>query len=176
MVAVITGGSGSGKSAYAEDLACSLAKGPLFYIATMMPFDTECEKKIKRHQELRKEKSFITKECYVNIGSLSFSKEDTVLLECMSNLAANELYAESGAKNQAYACITEGIRALSECCGNLVVVTNEVFSDGCSYEEETRNYIRLLGNVNQYMAGIADEVTEVVYGIPLMHKKRGERK
>ncbi|MBE5961382.1 MAG: bifunctional adenosylcobinamide kinase/adenosylcobinamide-phosphate guanylyltransferase [Lachnospiraceae bacterium] len=174
MVAVVTGGSGSGKSEYAENLACSLAKGPLFYIATMMPFDGECEKKIKRHRDLRKEKNFITKECYVNMKSLSFTKEDTVLLECMSNLAANEMYADDGAKEKAYEAITEGIKALSESCGNLIVVTNEVFSDGCDYGEEMDAYIRLLGTVNQYMAGIADEVTEVVYGIPIRHKKKEE--
>ena len=44
MLAVITGGSGSGKSEYAESVATSLAKRdglPLYYIATMRPFGAE---------------------------------------------------------------------------------------------------------------------------------------
>ena len=35
MMAVVTGGSGSGKSAFAEDKILSLGQGKRFYIATM---------------------------------------------------------------------------------------------------------------------------------------------
>ena len=54
---------------------------------------------------------------------------------------------------------------------NLVLVTNEIFSDGYRYEEETMEYQRILGNINVRLAEMADCVTEVVYGIPVRIKK-----
>ena len=35
------------------------------------------------------------------------------------------------------------------------------------YSEETKIYQRVLGEVNQSLAGLAEKVTEVVYGIPV---------
>ena len=42
MLALIFGGSGSGKSAYAEDLAVRLSTAPRYYLATMVDCDGEC--------------------------------------------------------------------------------------------------------------------------------------
>ena len=103
---------------------------PLFYIATMYPYGEETEKKIERHRMLRKGKGFETLEWYTGLklhleeGSLQGSD---VLLECMSNLVANEMYMESGAGCHADQAILEGIRELNQQCSNLVIVTNEVF-------------------------------------------------
>ena len=43
MMEVVTGGSGSGKSAYAEQKICGLQQGTgrLYYIATMYPYGSE---------------------------------------------------------------------------------------------------------------------------------------
>ena len=49
-------------------------------------------------------------------------------------------------------------------------MTNEIFSDGMDYDEETRRYQKYLGEINVRMASMADLVTEVVYSIPLIHK------
>ena len=49
MLTVVTGGSGSGKSAYAEDLLLSYGLGERIYIATMFPFDEESHRRIARH-------------------------------------------------------------------------------------------------------------------------------
>lgn len=49
----------------------------------------------------------------------------------------------------------------------LVIVTNEVQGDQMEYSEETKIYQRVLGEVNQSLAGLAEKVTEVVYGIPV---------
>ena len=53
---------------------------------------------------------------------------------------------------------------------NLCVVTNEVFSDGKQYDADTMRYLSYLGKINCEMAKMADEVYEVVYGIPLQRK------
>ena len=49
----------------------------------------------------------------------------------------------------------------------LVIVTNEGQGDQMEYSEETKIYQRVLGEVNQSLAGLAEKVTEVVYGIPV---------
>ena len=94
MLIVVTGGSGSGKSQYAEDQVVQLSRemsgdAKLYYIATMYPFDEESHKRIARHRDMRREKNFETVEQYTNLKELEFPKESIVLLECMSNLTAN---------------------------------------------------------------------------------------
>ena len=77
----------------------------------------------------------------------------------------------------AFRRIQKGILHLREQCGLLVVVTDAVFSDGTLYPPETEAYIRLLGRLNAWTAGLADQVTEVVCGIPLQLKagRAGQR-
>ncbi len=64
MMVVVTGGSGSGKSAFAEDTILSFGEKSRFYIATMYPFDEESHKRIARHRAMRAKKNFETVECY----------------------------------------------------------------------------------------------------------------
>lgn len=46
MIALVIGGSGSGKSAYAEQMAVNAAgNGSLYYVATMQVYDEEGKKK-----------------------------------------------------------------------------------------------------------------------------------
>ena len=95
-----------------------------------------------------------------------------VLLECLSNLVANEMFrggqiipADTVVQN-----IVAGIRRLMACTVCLVIVSNSVFSDGITYDEGTEAYIRALGRINQEISGMADRVTEVVAGIPVRLK------
>ena len=67
-------------------------------------------------------------------------------------------------------CRCVGICRMAEQAKHLFVVTNEVFSDGISYDRETRRYLDYLGEVNRQTAAEADRVTEVVYGIPVTVK------
>ena len=170
MMILVTGGSGSGKSAYAEDRVLSLGDGRRIYIATMYPFDLESKRRIDRHRRMRAGKGFETVERYTNLKELVLPKDSTVLLECMSNLAANEMFNEDGAKENTVDEIMEGIRLLKDHVKNLVVVTNEIFSEVSSYEGETGMYRIYLGEINRRMAEMADEVYEVVYGIPVLVK------
>ena len=103
-----------------------------------------------------------------------------MLLECVSNLAANEMFGgetlpDCGQERAVTAgeAVVDGIRSLARQAAELVVVTNEVGLDGISYEVETMEYIRLMGRVNQRLAKLADRVVEVVYGIPVVLKENG---
>lgn len=170
MFHLITGGSGSGKSAYAEQCILDFQGPNRIYIATMYPFDEESHRRIHRHREMRKEKQFSTVECYIGIRNLELPADGDVLLECMSNLTANEMYQEQGAGEDTPEEILAGIEAIRKQVRNLVVVTNEVFSDGITYDPDTMRYLSYLGKINQKMGEMADRVTEVVYGIPVLMK------
>lgn len=170
MLTLVTGGSGSGKSEFAEDLCVSYKSENLIYIATMYPYDDESLKKVERHKKMRENKNFKTIECFKNLKDIQVPKESTILLDCMSNLTANEMYIEGGAGELTVQSIVEGIKQIRNKSENLVIVTNEVFSDGIQYDEETMRYIKYLGKINKEIGRAADNVIEVVYSIPVYHK------
>ena len=169
---VVTGGSGSGKSAFAEDKIVSFGPAKRIYIATMHPYDEESHKRVARHQKMRAGKGFETVECYTGLKNLDFPENAVVLLECMSNLVANEMFQEDGAHENTVEVVIEGVRHLREQAGNLVIVTNEIFSEAASYQGETELYQEYLGKINQFLGTLADQVVEVVYGIPVYHKNK----
>jgi adenosylcobinamide kinase/adenosylcobinamide-phosphate guanylyltransferase len=173
MFALITGGSGSGKSEYAENLAVRLAAGkrPLSYIATMIPYGQEGKKRVERHRRLRAGKGFEAIECYTKLKDLALPGGHVALLECLSNLTANEMFEESGAREQTVEAVVQGVQILRERCEHLVVVTNDIFSDGIRYDQVTEQYQRYLGEINIRLAAEADQVTEVVCGIPIPVKE-----
>ncbi|MDD6212560.1 MAG: bifunctional adenosylcobinamide kinase/adenosylcobinamide-phosphate guanylyltransferase [Clostridiales bacterium] len=168
---VVTGGSGSGKSAFAEEKAMELEPEEKIYIATMEPYDEESFRRIKRHQQMRKEKKFRTLECYRHLEKAKIEPETTILLECMSNLVANEMFHPEGRGEKCGDAIWEGLVHLSSRCRNLVVVTNNVFDDGQQYDEGSMRYLEILADINERMAARADGFYEVVCGIPLAWKK-----
>ncbi|MCI8560066.1 MAG: bifunctional adenosylcobinamide kinase/adenosylcobinamide-phosphate guanylyltransferase [Dorea sp.] len=178
MLHLITGGSGSGKSSYAEEQMLYISgqtrnqeeKDPCVYLATMKPYGKEALMKIERHRKLRASKGFVTVECYKELDRIRLPKNSGILLECMSNLGANELYGEDGTlknRHKTAKKILKGIGHILKQTENLVIVTNEVSSEDKDYSEEILEYIYLLGEVNQELACMADKVTEVVYGIPV---------
>lgn len=196
MLYIVTGGSGSGKSAFAEDLAVKLNKESfgheLYYIATMHTYDKESMLRVKRHRDMRKGKGFVTIEREMFLGdsleekkqSFPFETEKTgtYLLEDLSNLLANEMYMgnhkqcfleekESG-ETVGARLLCRLLKTISEKTANLVIVTNEIFSDGGDYDRETESFIMQLGYLNRQLAKEADGVVEVVCGIPLWQKGR----
>lgn len=176
MILLIIGGSGSGKSEYAEKRTVELAKragGRLVYIATMEPYDEESYKRIERHRQMRKDKNFITMESYTHIEKLDLEKTDTVLLECISNLTANEMYSEKGRKIKIAEIIFNGIKELSDKVENIVIVGNNVFEDGFDYDASTGEYMKEMAILQNRLAQLADQVIEVVCGIPVVSKERG---
>lgn len=190
MLHMVYGGSASGKSSYAESIAMSLqGDGRLLYIATMYPYkwgkaelDPETMQRIERHRAMRADKGFDTVECYRHVEHIVAKRQDVLLLECMSNLLANEMYLEpdsnagsdmaetmSPVSNK----IVQALVNLSTRVQDVVIVTNDVFTDGGSltYDESTREYVKNLAEINCALAREAATVTEVVCGIPVIVKK-----
>ena len=204
MLHIVYGGSASGKSSYAESFALSLqGDGRLLYIATMYPYkwntteiDPETMQRIERHRAMRADKWFDTVECYRHVEHIMAKRQDVLLLECMSNLLANEMYLEPDADDGRPETMSEvektGIGGnassdmaetmspvskkivqalvdLSTRVQDVVIVTNDVFSDGgnLTYDESTREYVKNLAEINCALAREAATVTEIVCGIPV---------
>ena len=178
MMTLIIGGSGSGKSAYAEDYMVSISEDrKKYYIATMQIYDEEGKRKVERHRMLRGGKGFSTIEQPIDIGKAAEKMEDgerTALLECISNLTANEMFLEEihGTEEAITEKIVGGIAVLNRELTHLVIVSNNVFEDGNVYDKTTMAYIRAMGRINQKLAEMADEVVEVVVGIPIVIKAK----
>lgn len=172
MFTLVVGGAASGKSEYAEGLVLASPHRPRYYIATMEPFDEEGRTRVEKHRRMRADKEFETVECYYNLPSVRLPRRGTVLLECIGNLAANELYSPQGAGSAADAlsAITAGVDALLGQCRDLVVVSNEVFTGGDRYAQGTDDYMRLVAQANRALAQRADRVCEVVCGLPQYYK------
>lgn len=166
MIALIIGGSGSGKSACAERLVKQISDNNRVYIATMRVWDRESEIRVARHRAQRAQLGFATIECPLDLGAVQLSENATVLLEDIPNLAANEMFDESGDPGR----IIPALQSLAGRCRNLVMVTGNVFSDGKEYAPETLEYMRLLAKVNAAAAEIADCGVEIVYTIPVPFK------
>ncbi len=167
MLILVTGGSASGKSAYAESLCLDVS--PRFYLACMQPFGAEGKKRIERHRTMRKNKGFLTVERYTDLASLILPPCACVLLEDLGNLAANEMFAAEPPCDP-FDAVIGGIDALQKQCDRLVVVTDEIGNDGVNYDPATTAYIAALGALNRALAARADAVVEVVAGIPIAVK------
>ncbi|MGO5051574.1 bifunctional adenosylcobinamide kinase/adenosylcobinamide-phosphate guanylyltransferase [Lachnospiraceae bacterium LCP25S3_G4] len=173
MLVVVTGGSNSGKSEWAEEIAGRLCKTRKIYLATMVANDTESIQRVEAHRLLREGKQFVTIEQGTHIETLDLQGETCVLLECMSNLVANEMYDKMGVKIDIDTHIMRGIEQLLAQVPHVVIVTNEVFS-GMEEDEETMRYLAELGQVNQKMVARANMFVESVYGIPILYKGNWE--
>ena len=109
-------------------------------------------------------------------GPVRYQEQAILLLECVSNLAANEMFADGG-EGQGNVSIdkladklVKDILCLASQVKDMVIVTNEVASDGIIYDSGTAGYIRLMGLVNSRLGACSHRVVEVVYGIPVVWK------
>ena len=162
MLSLILGGAASGKSAFAEALAAS-HPGTLIYLATMEPFGPEAGVRVAKHRQARRGKGFRTVERYMDLAGLILPPDASVLLEDLGNLTANERFRPDGGGLPA---VLAGLDRLAARCRDLTVVSNEVFSGGRDYGEETLAYLRDLAEANRRLAARADLVAELVCGMP----------
>ena len=164
MMTLVVGRPGSGKSKLAEDIVLELSKGQRrIYIATMIPFGEDGQRRIERHRKLREGKGFETVECPVDLYSISGLEGSVCLLECVSNLVGNEMHEEektTWSAREVADFVFEEILDVKERASEIVVVTNE-FEEEEGFDEETQRYIEITGLVNEKLKAAADRVVEV---------------
>lgn len=169
MLILVSGGSASGKSEFAEGLVTSSGLEKRIYLATMQVWDQESVRRVERHRQMRAGKGFETVECPTGLADIVLPPGCAVLLEDLSNLSANEYFSPQ--RDGAFDRVLAGIRRAAARAELLVVVTNELYSDGVRYDPETAAYLELLARLNRAIAAQADGVYEVVCGIPVAWKE-----
>ena len=165
---LVTGGNGSGKSAYAERLISEMS-GPRIYLATMIPQTEENRARIERHRRRRAGMGFSTVECPGGIAGIPVTEDAVVLLEDVSNFCANLMFNEAADKKR----ILDEIAQVQARCAVLVAVTIGGLEEA-DYTGETADYIRSLKAVNHALASRAATVVAMRGGSPHFLKRAGE--
>jgi adenosylcobinamide kinase / adenosylcobinamide-phosphate guanylyltransferase len=171
-VTLVLGGVRSGKSRYAQQLAARASR--VGFIATAeRRDDEEMRRKIERHRSERPD-HWITIEEPLDLASAIESGErccDLLLVDCLTLFAAKvlEVYGddEEGMASRVDALYV----ALKSARCSLILVSNEVGSGVVPAFEMGRRYRDLLGEINQGVAAIADQVCLMVAGLPLVLKE-----
>ena len=166
-VVLITGGSRSGKSSYAEKLALELSENPV-YLATARIWDEEFRERVRRHQARRGPQwTNIEEEKYLSRHPLSGR---VVVVDCLTLWCTNFFFdLESDVDRTLEAAKAEFDRFTAQ-DATFLFVTNEIGMGGTSDNEIQRKFTDLQGWMNQYAAARADEVILMVSGIPVKIK------
>lgn len=159
MTALIIGYPDSGKSALAEKMVTEISEpDQRIYLATMIPYGKEGRERVERHRRIRRGKGFQTIEAPFDMNDVvdGTAQEKTVLLECVSNLVANELFIRHTDRDEAVDRLYADIRHLSEQCRNLIIVTNH-FEIEERFDQETRLYAETLDILNERLSRWTDQ-------------------
>ncbi len=170
MLVLVCGGASSGKSEYAEKLMMKLAGSQgMTYLATMEDRTEAAKKRIESHVKRREGRGFELTECERNISCVSGSCRKNVLLECLPTLVSNEMFISEGEEFVFNSDVSDkifgDILSINDVCDNLVIVNNDVFSDGNVYDEMTERYRQQLGDLSCRIAERADAVIYMTCGI-----------
>ncbi|MEY8001464.1 bifunctional adenosylcobinamide kinase/adenosylcobinamide-phosphate guanylyltransferase [Clostridium sp. JNZ X4-2] len=179
-IILVTGGSRSGKSTFAEKLLKD--KEEVLYIATAVVTDDEMKKRIENHK-LRRNPNWITHEGYRGLGNVIRNSQcQYIMLECIGTMITNIIFE----KKVDFDNITfDEIKELEEyimeevksiifsiniSSKHILIVTNEVGLSIVPEYKLGRIFVDILGRVNQFIAQSSDEVYLIACGLPLKLK------
>ena len=169
-VTLLLGGARSGKSRYAQTLASGA--GRVLFLATAQPGDAEMQAKIERHRadRLSDELAWTVAEVPIRIAEELRRQGpscDLAVIDCLTLFAANLIELAPNERTQE----VEGLLAVlrSAPC-SVVLVSNEVGSGVVPEYASGRAYRDLLGELNQKVAALANDVFLLVAGLPLRLK------
>ena len=161
MIHLIIGTPDSGKSELAERLILEMSQGrPVYYIATMIPYGEEGQNRVAKHRRMREGKGFITVEAPFDAGSIILPEDSCVLLECVSNLAANEMFERHTPADKCEDKIAADIGKLAMSVSDMVIVTNH-FDITEEFDGETILYSLMMDRINHKLSVLADKVTDL---------------
>jgi adenosylcobinamide kinase/adenosylcobinamide-phosphate guanylyltransferase len=169
-VTLVLGGVRSGKSRYAQHLAEQSRR--VMFVATAKISDDEMQRKIERHREERPADWTTVEEPLELARVLTHHQTDcdVMVVDCLTIFAAN-LLEEEGENDEAIERRIEALCAALRSVGcSVVLVSNEVGSGVVPPYPLGRRYRDLLGEINQRVARVADDVVLMVAGLPLVLK------
>ena len=165
-VILITGGARSGKSRYAEELALSLSKNPV-YVATAHVWDEEFRERVKKHQERRgPEWTNIEEEMLLSRHDLTGR---VAVIDCVTLWCTN-FFFQMQEVDAALEALKAEFDKFTAHDATYIFVTNEIGMGGVSDNAVQRKFTDLQGWMNQYVASKADEVILMVSGIAVKVK------
>jgi adenosylcobinamide kinase/adenosylcobinamide-phosphate guanylyltransferase len=164
MIALILGGTRSGKSRYAQRVASALAAEPVM-LATSRPWDADHAARIARHKADRgPEWTTIEEDKAIARPDLAGR---VVVVDCvtlwLTNYFADAKWDGAAAHDAARA---ELARAF-DVGATWIFVSNELGMAPHAPTESARKFVDVQGFVNQEIAARADAVALMVAGIPL---------
>ncbi len=169
-VTLVLGGVRSGKSRYAQQLAGQSSR--VVFVATAKATDDEMLAKIQRHCDERP-KEWLTVEEPLEIAKVLAERDlesEVIVVDCLTLFAAHLLEADGEDEGAIERGIERLCAALRVARCPVVLVSNEVGSGVVPEYAAGRRYRDLLGEINQRVARIADDVVLMVAGLPLALK------
>ncbi len=175
------GGARSGKSSYAERQALALLKqrvsqgvtAQLHYVATAIAFDPEMTQRIEQHQR-RRGPEWCNHESPLMLAQTlaQFQPQDIVLVDCLALWLNNVIYndGETASKAMIEQQIQALVSALQDSPATILCVSNEVGLGIIPMGEISRLYVDHAGWMNQAIAAMAEQVTFMAAGLPMLLK------
>ncbi|MBI2870197.1 MAG: bifunctional adenosylcobinamide kinase/adenosylcobinamide-phosphate guanylyltransferase [Candidatus Omnitrophica bacterium] len=169
---LITGGTRSGKSRFAVELAKRCGQG-IVYLATCKAADREMRQRIAHHRRHRPAhwRTIEHPRDPAKVVAQLNGKSDGLILDCLTMYVSQLLVT-----GQSDARIEQQVRRLCHVLRRtpypVILVTNEVGSGIVPEFPMGRRFRDLAGLTNQIAAALADEVYLLVAGIPALIKAR----
>jgi adenosylcobinamide kinase/adenosylcobinamide-phosphate guanylyltransferase len=174
-VVLVTGGSRSGKSAFAQRLAESLP-GPRAYVATCPILDDEMRLRVEKHRASRSGRSWDTIEETMDLPKvLRETRHAVVLIDCLTLWINNLMHQaeqerSSITEERISALCTDLLAACRNTEAEVIMVINEVGMGIVPENAPARLFRDLSGRAGQVIAAEADAVYALICGIPLLIK------
>jgi adenosylcobinamide kinase/adenosylcobinamide-phosphate guanylyltransferase len=171
LITLVLGGVRSGKSRYAQRLAERSSR--VTFIATAeRRDDEEMLRKIERHRAERPETWTTIEEPLKLADAIASASRasDVILIDCLTFFAANLMEAEGEKASYDDSNVDDFCAALTAAPCSVVLVSNEVGSGVVPAYALGRRFRDLVGEVNQRVAAVADNVLLMVAGLPLALK------
>ena len=169
-VTLVLGGVRSGKSRWAQ--AVAERRERVAFVATAQAYDAEMQEKIRRHQQDRPDhwQTFEEPLELARVIGQQAGEFDVMLIDCLTFFVSNLLDAETKDSSSTDRRIQALLEALRSTQSSIILVSNEVGSGVVPEYPSGRRFRDALGELNQRVAAIADNVVLMVAGLPLALK------
>lgn len=173
-ITLITGGSRSGKSRFALEVASEMG-GKKLFVATCPQMDDEMDERIRHHRLERAHLRWETVEEEVDLALVLGAREDVsvILVDCLTLWISNLLMGE-GQEKISESWLELQCQTLLQLCesqtGHLILIGNEVGMGIVPENPLARRFRDLSGRCHQIFAARAHQVCLMVAGLPLWVK------
>lgn len=158
----VFGGIKSGKSQFVIDFVGRIKKS-VTYIATAECVDDEMREKIKLHRQSRPKEWTTIEEPKNIISILDGIRDDVLIVECLTTYISNLMISEDSDPIKELKKLIDKISKLDKC---VIIVSNEVGNCLVPDNKLGRSFVNIVGEANQEVARVANEVYFIRAGIP----------